>query len=77
MGLLFAHHKKLGGFSEMEVGCVPGTSMGLLIIGNLGFFFRNGSHDLSATLPIFRCNTDISPILSDFLKFFAQPIIYA
>ena len=39
LGLLFAHHKKLGGFSEMEVGCVLGISMGLLIIRNLGFFF--------------------------------------
>ena len=54
MGLMFAHHKKFGDCSEMEVGCVLGISMGLLIIENLGFFlFRNGSHDLSTTLPIF------------------------
>ena len=53
--LLFAYHKKFGGFSEMGVGCVPEILMGLLIIRNLGFFSfsRNGSHDLSATLPIF------------------------
>ena len=35
--------------------------MGLLIIGNLRVF-QNGSRELSATLLIFRCNTDISMI---------------
>ena len=39
MGFLFAQHKKFGGFFEMEVGCVPGILMGLLIIRNLGFCF--------------------------------------
>ena len=48
----FAHYKKFGGFSEMEVGCVPRKSMGLLIIEV--FFFGNGSYDLLATF------TDIS-----------------
>ena len=63
MGFLFAHHKKFGGFFEMEVECVTGILMGLLIIRNFGFFFpRNGSHDLSVTLLIFQCNTDISVI---------------
>ena len=38
MGLLFAHHTNFGGFSEMEVGCVPRISMGLLIIEV--FFFQ-------------------------------------
>ena len=36
MGFLFAHHKKIWGFFEMEVGCVPRISMGFLIIE--GFF---------------------------------------
>ena len=36
--------------------------MGLLIIGNLRGFFLNGSHNLSATLTIFRYNIDISVI---------------
>ena len=39
MYLQFAHHNKFGGFSEMEVGCVPRISMGLLII-EVFFFFR-------------------------------------
>ena len=42
-----------------------------------GFFFRNRSHDLSATLLIFQCNiTDILLILFNFFNF-SQPIINA
>ena len=71
MGLLFAHHKKFEGFSKMEVGCVTGILIGLLIIRNFGFFFpRNGSHDLSATLLIFQCNTDISVIYRRYCSIF-------
>ena len=47
-----------------------GISMGLLIIIKMGGFFRNGSHYLSATLPIFQCNINISSILSYFFRFF-------
>ena len=77
MGLLFAHRKKIGGFSEMEVGCVLGISMGLLIIENLGFFFF-----FKMGVRIYRRNCqyfDVIPIyhlyIADIIRFFTQPII--
>ena len=76
MGFLFAHHKKIGGFSGMEVGCVLGISMGLLIIENLGFFF------FEKGVTIYRRNCryfDVIPIyrlyIVDIIRFFAQLII--
>ena len=59
----------------MEVGCVPKKSMGLLIIEV--FFSEMGVTIYRRHLPIFRCNTDISSILSDFFRLFVQPIIDA
>ena len=71
MGLMFAHHKKIGDCSEMEVGCVLGISMGLLIIENLGFFF----FEMEVTIYQQHCRYfDVIPIyrryIADIIRFF-------